>query len=165
MYLSNSVTTSAAGTCGLIITRFIKCTDCHLQTKVCSVSPWSFHRSFQSLRCAFWQIFTSDIIIILLLSVDTGVVFFYLDFSRCLSPESALPHVFVLSSFSFCPLSQTGCKTPQCIYTALHAHHPRDCLFYLRDWEPPRLQALLQVMMLFRVWVITRAATNYVFLD
>uniref|UniRef100_A0A3P8SIA2 Uncharacterized protein n=1 Tax=Amphiprion percula TaxID=161767 RepID=A0A3P8SIA2_AMPPE len=37
------------------------------------------------------------------------------------------------------------CKTPQCSYHGLHAHHPRDCLFYLRDWEPNRLQALLQV--------------------
>ncbi|KAM6421642.1 LOW QUALITY PROTEIN: E3 ubiquitin-protein ligase RNF31 [Rhynochetos jubatus] len=27
---------------------------------------------------------------------------------------------------------------------SLHGHHPRDCLFYLRDWEPPRLQRLLQ---------------------
>lgn len=33
----------------------------------------------------------------------------------------------------------------QCTVTGLHAHHPRDCLFYLRDWEPARLQALLQV--------------------
>lgn len=46
-----------------------------------------------------------------------------------------------------CPLPvwQTTCKAAQCSYTGLHAHHPRDCLFYLRDWEPPRLQALLQV--------------------
>ncbi|XP_064359403.1 E3 ubiquitin-protein ligase RNF31 isoform X2 [Dromaius novaehollandiae] len=27
---------------------------------------------------------------------------------------------------------------------SLHGHHPRDCLFYLRDWDPPRLQRLLQ---------------------
>uniref|UniRef100_UPI0037E93FC8 E3 ubiquitin-protein ligase RNF31-like n=1 Tax=Semicossyphus pulcher TaxID=241346 RepID=UPI0037E93FC8 len=51
--------------------------------------------------------------------------------------------------YQFCsgcnnPYHKTVCKTPQCAYTGLHAHHPRDCLFYLRDWEPPRLQALLQ---------------------
>lgn len=51
--------------------------------------------------------------------------------------------------YQFCsgcnnPYHKTGCKTPQCSYSGLHAHHPRDCLFYLRDWEPPRLQALLQ---------------------
>lgn len=40
---------------------------------------------------------------------------------------------------------QTACKAAQCSYTGLHAHHPRDCLFYLRDWEPARLQVLLQV--------------------
>ncbi|XP_053507578.1 E3 ubiquitin-protein ligase RNF31 isoform X2 [Ictalurus furcatus] len=38
----------------------------------------------------------------------------------------------------------TTCAVPQCSVTGLHAHHPRDCLFYLRDWEPTRLQALLQ---------------------
>lgn len=43
---------------------------------------------------------------------------------------------------------QTVCKTPQCAFNGLHAHHPRDCLFYLRDWEPPRLQELLKVQML-----------------
>uniref|UniRef100_A0A3Q0SMN5 Uncharacterized protein n=1 Tax=Amphilophus citrinellus TaxID=61819 RepID=A0A3Q0SMN5_AMPCI len=39
---------------------------------------------------------------------------------------------------------RTKCK-PECTYNGMHAHHPRDCLFYLRDWEPARLQALLQV--------------------
>ncbi|KAM6908817.1 E3 ubiquitin-protein ligase RNF31-like isoform 1-T1 [Lycodopsis pacificus] len=51
--------------------------------------------------------------------------------------------------YQFCsgcnnPYHKTVCKAAQCSYTGLHAHHPRDCLFYLRDWEPPRLQALLQ---------------------
>ncbi|XP_068026883.1 E3 ubiquitin-protein ligase RNF31-like, partial [Melanerpes formicivorus] len=37
------------------------------------------------------------------------------------------------------------CPEPGCpLWGALHSHHPRDCLFYLRDWEPPRLQALLR---------------------
>ncbi|XP_019110054.2 E3 ubiquitin-protein ligase RNF31 [Larimichthys crocea] len=40
---------------------------------------------------------------------------------------------------------KTACKTPPCSYTGLHAHHPRDCLFYLRDWEPARLQELLKM--------------------
>uniref|UniRef100_A0A8C8GL98 RBR-type E3 ubiquitin transferase n=1 Tax=Oncorhynchus tshawytscha TaxID=74940 RepID=A0A8C8GL98_ONCTS len=38
----------------------------------------------------------------------------------------------------------TTCAVIHCSVTGLHAHHPRDCLFYLRDWEPGRLQALLQ---------------------
>ncbi|XP_054848465.1 E3 ubiquitin-protein ligase RNF31 isoform X2 [Eublepharis macularius] len=37
-----------------------------------------------------------------------------------------------------CPLQ--GCL----IRRSLHAHHPRDCLFYLRDWDVVRLQRLLQ---------------------
>uniref|UniRef100_A0AAQ6IF97 RBR-type E3 ubiquitin transferase n=1 Tax=Anabas testudineus TaxID=64144 RepID=A0AAQ6IF97_ANATE len=39
----------------------------------------------------------------------------------------------------------TTCAVDECSVSGLHAHHPRDCLFYLRDWEPSRLQALLQV--------------------
>ncbi|KAF7642993.1 hypothetical protein LDENG_00246670 [Lucifuga dentata] len=38
----------------------------------------------------------------------------------------------------------TTCAVDECSVSGLHAHHPRDCLFYLRDWEPTRLQALLQ---------------------
>ncbi|XP_075871631.1 E3 ubiquitin-protein ligase RNF31 [Nelusetta ayraudi] len=38
----------------------------------------------------------------------------------------------------------TTCAVEECSVSGLHAHHPRDCLFYLRDWEPSRLQALLQ---------------------
>ncbi|KAM9322401.1 E3 ubiquitin-protein ligase RNF31 [Pholidichthys leucotaenia] len=38
----------------------------------------------------------------------------------------------------------TTCAVEECRVSGLHAHHPRDCLFYLRDWEPSRLQALLQ---------------------
>ncbi|XP_068854560.1 E3 ubiquitin-protein ligase RNF31-like [Aphelocoma coerulescens] len=37
-----------------------------------------------------------------------------------------------------------SCPSPQCpLRGSLHGHHPRDCLFYLRDWEPRRLQQLL----------------------
>ncbi|XP_064331589.1 E3 ubiquitin-protein ligase RNF31 [Phalacrocorax carbo] len=37
------------------------------------------------------------------------------------------------------------CPEPGCpLRGSLHGHHPRDCLFYLRDWEPPRLQRLLR---------------------
>jgi E3 ubiquitin-protein ligase RNF31 len=34
---------------------------------------------------------------------------------------------------------------PYCAKLGLHAHHPRNCLFYLRDKEPAQLQKLLQV--------------------
>lgn len=33
-----------------------------------------------------------------------------------------------------------------CAKLGLHAHHPRNCLFYLRDKEPHELQTLLQVV-------------------
>ncbi len=32
-----------------------------------------------------------------------------------------------------------------CAKLGLHAHHPRNCLFYLRDKEPEDLQKLLDV--------------------
>uniref|UniRef100_A0A8C3UWG4 RING-type domain-containing protein n=1 Tax=Catharus ustulatus TaxID=91951 RepID=A0A8C3UWG4_CATUS len=38
-----------------------------------------------------------------------------------------------------------SCPSPQCpLRGSLHGHHPRDCLFYLRDWAPARLQQLLR---------------------
>lgn len=48
------------------------------------------------------------------------------------------------------PLSYLGfhqkCPDPNCrVKKSLHGHHPRDCLFYLRDWSAVRLQKLLQV--------------------
>ena len=35
-------------------------------------------------------------------------------------------------------------KDPGCAKLGLHAHHPRNCLFYLRDKEPEDLQKLLK---------------------
>ncbi|XP_066460125.1 E3 ubiquitin-protein ligase RNF31 [Eleutherodactylus coqui] len=42
--------------------------------------------------------------------------------------------------------SKNKCTVPSCtVRMSLHAHHPRTCLFYLRDWEVSRLQKLLQM--------------------
>ncbi|XP_056381843.1 E3 ubiquitin-protein ligase RNF31 [Hyla sarda] len=42
--------------------------------------------------------------------------------------------------------SKNKCTVPTCtVRMSLHAHHPRNCLFYLRDWEVSRLQTLLQM--------------------
>ncbi|XP_030630408.1 uncharacterized protein LOC115812065 [Chanos chanos] len=39
----------------------------------------------------------------------------------------------------------SGCDfSADCGAKGLHAHHPRDCLYHLRDWNVPRLQRLLQ---------------------
>ena len=56
----------------------------------------------------------------------------------------------ITCSYQFC----SGCKSPfkqgqvctvlrNCSMKGLHAHHPRDCLFYLRDLEVERLQKIL----------------------
>ncbi|XP_072022934.1 LOW QUALITY PROTEIN: uncharacterized protein [Amphiura filiformis] len=34
-------------------------------------------------------------------------------------------------------------KFPSCANRGLHSHHPRDCLFHLRDWDVKQLQKLL----------------------
>ncbi|XP_065270615.1 E3 ubiquitin-protein ligase RNF31 [Emys orbicularis] len=41
--------------------------------------------------------------------------------------------------------TKNKCTVPSCpVRQSLHGHHPRDCLFYLRDWDVERLQRLLQ---------------------
>ncbi|XP_006883239.1 PREDICTED: E3 ubiquitin-protein ligase RNF31 isoform X2 [Elephantulus edwardii] len=41
--------------------------------------------------------------------------------------------------------AKNKCPDPNCrVKKSLHGHHPRDCLFYLRDWAALRLQKLLQ---------------------
>ncbi|XP_076983216.1 E3 ubiquitin-protein ligase RNF31 isoform X2 [Tamandua tetradactyla] len=41
--------------------------------------------------------------------------------------------------------AKNKCPDPNCLVRkSLHGHHPRDCLFYLRDWTALRLQKLLQ---------------------
>ncbi|XP_014389764.1 PREDICTED: E3 ubiquitin-protein ligase RNF31 isoform X1 [Myotis brandtii] len=41
--------------------------------------------------------------------------------------------------------AKNKCPDPNCrVKKSLHGHHPRDCLFYLRDWSALRLQKLLQ---------------------
>lgn len=44
------------------------------------------------------------------------------------------------------------CKVSSyCAKLGLHAHHPRNCLFYLRDKEPHELQSLLTVSLLVEI--------------
>lgn len=42
-----------------------------------------------------------------------------------------------------------------CAKLGLHAHHPRNCLFYLRDKEPKDLQKLLEVSRIYLKCVYT----------
>ncbi|XP_022623487.1 E3 ubiquitin-protein ligase RNF31 [Seriola dumerili] len=80
---------------------------------------------------------------------DNGITCPHCRFQYALTKGGCMHFSCSQCRYQFCsgcnnPYHKTGCKTPQCKMTGLHAHHPRDCLFYLRDWEPPRLQALLQ---------------------
>ncbi|KAM9337319.1 E3 ubiquitin-protein ligase RNF31-like [Symphorus nematophorus] len=80
---------------------------------------------------------------------DNGITCPHCRFQYALTKGGCMHFSCSQCRYQFCsgcnnPYHKTGCKTAHCTYTGLHAHHPRDCLFYLRDWEPPRLQLLLQ---------------------
>lgn len=93
-----------------------------------STSPYSLVRgSPRSLLQVLWFPFTN-------LHLMKGVT------------ERPEPNTFSnLLSFPYLdPLQK--CPDPNCrVKKSLHGHHPRDCLFYLRDWDALRLQKLLQV--------------------
>nr|XP_029482191.1 E3 ubiquitin-protein ligase RNF31-like [Oncorhynchus nerka] len=80
---------------------------------------------------------------------DNGITCPHCRFQYALTKGGCMHFSCSQCRYQFCsgcnnPFHTTACKTVQCKITGLHAHHPRDCLFYLRDWEPARLQALLQ---------------------
>ncbi|XP_056869366.1 E3 ubiquitin-protein ligase RNF31-like [Takifugu flavidus] len=80
---------------------------------------------------------------------DNGITCPHCRFQYALTKGGCMHFSCSQCRYQFCsgcnnPYHTTACKAAQCSYTGLHAHHPRDCLFYLRDWEPARLQVLLQ---------------------
>ncbi|CAM9475487.1 unnamed protein product [Lampetra fluviatilis] len=69
-------------------------------------------------------------------------------FRYALAKGGCMHFTCVQCKHEFC----SGCYNPMCrgnecgmgcTNMGLHAHHPRDCLHYLRDWDIKRLQALL----------------------
>ncbi|CAK6969248.1 E3 ubiquitin-protein ligase RNF31-like isoform X1 [Scomber scombrus] len=80
---------------------------------------------------------------------DNGITCPHCRFPYALTKGGCMHFTCSQCRYEFCsgcnnPYQKAACKTVDCNLNCLHAHHPRDCLFYLRDWEPPRLQALLQ---------------------
>ncbi|KAM8881662.1 E3 ubiquitin-protein ligase RNF31-like [Synchiropus picturatus] len=80
---------------------------------------------------------------------DNGITCPNCRFQYALAKGGCMHFVCTQCRHEFCsgcnnPYHKTKCKTAACSCGGLHAHHPRDCLFYLRDWEPARLQELLQ---------------------
>ncbi|KAJ8339656.1 hypothetical protein SKAU_G00342890 [Synaphobranchus kaupii] len=79
---------------------------------------------------------------------DNGITCPYCKFQYALSKGGCMHFSCSQCTYQFCsgcnnPFHTTACSE-ECRFNGLHAHHPRDCLFYMRDWEPERLQALLQ---------------------
>lgn len=56
------------------------------------------------------------------------------------------PHEFCSGCYNpFVNTDAQNCRvSEQCTVRGLHAHHPRDCYFYLRDQDPENLQKLLR---------------------
>ncbi|XP_063062600.1 E3 ubiquitin-protein ligase RNF31-like [Engraulis encrasicolus] len=80
---------------------------------------------------------------------DNGIICPNCRYQYALTRGGCMHFTCTQCRYEFCsgcnnPFHKTGCTVAQCSVTGLHAHHPRDCLFYLRDWEPKRLQELLQ---------------------
>ncbi|XP_072234593.1 E3 ubiquitin-protein ligase RNF31-like isoform X1 [Leuresthes tenuis] len=80
---------------------------------------------------------------------DNGITCPQCGFQYALTKGGCMHFTCSQCRYQFCsgcnnPYHKTLCKAAPCNFNGLHAHHPRDCLFYLRDWEPPRLQMLLQ---------------------
>ncbi|XP_062377874.1 interferon regulatory factor 9 [Sardina pilchardus] len=80
---------------------------------------------------------------------DNGIICPNCRYQYALTRGGCMHFTCTQCRYEFCsgcnnPFHKTGCTVIQCSVTGLHAHHPRDCLFYLRDWEPKRLQELLQ---------------------
>ncbi|XP_057680162.1 E3 ubiquitin-protein ligase RNF31-like isoform X2 [Corythoichthys intestinalis] len=80
---------------------------------------------------------------------DNGITCPRCRFQYALTKGGCLHFTCTQCRYQFCsgcnnPFNKENCRTEQCNFTGLHAHHPRDCLFYLRDWEPEKLQALLK---------------------
>ncbi|XP_061777297.1 E3 ubiquitin-protein ligase RNF31-like [Nerophis ophidion] len=80
---------------------------------------------------------------------DNGITCPHCRFQYALTKGGCMHFTCFHCRYQFCsgcnnPYYKMSCRTEACSYTGLHAHHPRDCLFYMRDWESARLQALLQ---------------------
>ncbi|CAN9506077.1 unnamed protein product [Ophioblennius macclurei] len=80
---------------------------------------------------------------------DNGITCPHCRFQYALTKGGCMHFTCTSCRYQFCsgcnnPYHKTNCRAIRCEYPGLHAHHPRDCLFYLRDWEPARLQELLQ---------------------
>ncbi|KAM7369634.1 hypothetical protein PAMP_010940 [Pampus punctatissimus] len=129
------------------------CPSCHKSFCAQCKKPWESQH--QDLSCKQFQQWKRDNDPeyqrqdLALYLRDNGITCPHCRFPYALTKGGCMHFTCSQCRYQFCsgcnnPYHKTGCKTPQCSYSGLHAHHPRDCLFYLRDWEPTRLQALLQ---------------------
>ncbi|XP_061661100.1 E3 ubiquitin-protein ligase RNF31-like isoform X2 [Syngnathoides biaculeatus] len=80
---------------------------------------------------------------------DNGITCPQCRFQYALTKGGCMHFSCTQCRYQFCsgcnnPYYKTACRTQQCNFSGLHAHHPRDCLFYLRDWDVASLQALLK---------------------
>ncbi|CAL8277789.1 unnamed protein product [Lota lota] len=80
---------------------------------------------------------------------------FYLSKGGCLHFScSQCQHEFCGSCSQPFTLGSNCLFSTDCASRGLHAHHPRNCFYHLRDWSPARLQLLLQCYKVSPSWLV-----------
>ncbi|XP_014868041.1 PREDICTED: E3 ubiquitin-protein ligase RNF31-like isoform X1 [Poecilia mexicana] len=127
------------------------CPSCRKSTCSQCRSPWSPHH--QGLSCAefkAWQQQTQqdwDSSMWVYKTIECPSCQFVFSLSRggCLHFTcSQCRHQFCGGCSQRFALGPACSFSAQCASRGLHAHHPRDCLYHLRDWSVARLHRLLQ---------------------
>ncbi|OCT97985.1 ring finger protein 31 S homeolog isoform X1 [Xenopus laevis] len=134
----------------------VKCPQCHCSFCRSCKRPWE--EQHRSLSCEDFQNWKREndaeyqaqgLAVYL---QDNGITCPHCKFSYALARGGCMHFICSQCRHQFCSgcyntfHPRNKCTVPSCmVRMSLHAHHPRDCLFYLRDWDVTRLQRLLQM--------------------
>uniref|UniRef100_A0A3Q3R856 Uncharacterized protein n=1 Tax=Monopterus albus TaxID=43700 RepID=A0A3Q3R856_MONAL len=128
------------------------CPSCQKSTCSQCRSPWSPHH--QGLSCQQFRVWQQqkqpdhhDTKLLCYNSIECPNCHFIFSLSKggCLHFTcSQCRHQFCGGCSQTFSLGAACGFSADCGMKGLHAHHPRDCLYHLRDWSVPRLHLLLQ---------------------
>ncbi|XP_030193555.1 E3 ubiquitin-protein ligase RNF31 isoform X3 [Gadus morhua] len=132
----------------------IQCTSCH--KSFCSQCKKPWEPQHQDLSCEMFLQWKRDndpewqkqgLVCFL---QENGITCPSCGFQYALAKGGCMHFTCLQCKHQFCsgcnqPFHKALCKNVPCTINGLHAHHPRDCLFYMRDWKPDRLKELLQL--------------------
>eukprot|EP00079_Xenopus_tropicalis_P034566 XP_017948337.1 PREDICTED: E3 ubiquitin-protein ligase RNF31 isoform X2 [Xenopus tropicalis] len=136
----------------------VKCPQC--QCSFCRKCKRPWEEQHRSLNCDDFQNWKREndaeyqaqgLAVYLL---ENGITCPHCKFSYALARGGCMHFICSQCRHQFCSgcyntfHQRNKCTVPSCtVRMSLHAHHPRDCLFYLRDWDVTRLQRLLQMLL------------------